>query len=133
MIKALRVIMIVYAAIGILFGLTFVFLPSIVAGMFGLEEIPPSTSAIGVVLGASFVSACIFLIIAARDPLKNLLFVRYAIVFAILSFAAELYNGLIAYEDFSQAAEGIVIHGLFAVLFLVFYPWHRKESSIATS
>ncbi len=124
--------MIVYAVIGILFGLTFIFLPSIVAGMFGLDAVPPTTSAIGAVLGASFISACIFLIVAARDPIKNILWVKYVIVFAILSFAAELSNVPRGYEGFDQALEGIVIHGLFAVLFLIFYPWHRKESNVAT-
>ena len=123
MIKALKVTMIVYAVIGILFGLAYIFVPRQLGAMFGYEAGPASVSALAAALGVSFVSACIFLIIAARDPLKHILWVKYAIVFAILMFAAELYSLIIGYIDFSQAGIGIIIHAVFAAALLAFYPW----------
>ncbi len=125
--KALKVTMIVYAVIGILFGLAYIFIPRQLSAMLGFEEGPASVYALAVVLGASFVSACIFLIIAARDPLKHILWVKYAIVFAILMFAAELYSLIIGYIDFSQAGMGIIIHAVFAVALLAFYPWRAVK------
>ena len=125
MIKLLKVTMVVYAVIGILFGLAYIFVPRQLGAMFGFEEGPAHVAAMAAALGVSWVSACIFLIIAARDPLKHILWVKYAIVFAILSFAAELYSVILGYMDFSHrgAVMGITVHAVFAVALLAFYPW----------
>ena len=128
MIKALKVTMIVYAVIGILFGLAYIFVPHQLAAMFGHEAMPALAAALAAALGASFVSVCIFLIIAARDPLKHILWVKYAIVFAILSFAAELYSVIMGYNTLGQAGTGIIIHAVFAVALLAFYPWRAARS-----
>jgi len=129
MIKALKVTMIVYAVIGILFGLAYIFVSRQLGAMFGFEEAPAHVAAIGAALGASWVAACIFLIIAARDPLKHILWVKYAIVFAILSFAAELSSVIRGYMDFSHrgAVIGIIVHAIFAVALLAFYPWRAAK------
>ena len=130
MVKALKVTMIVYALIGILFGLAFIFVPRQVGAMLGYEAGagPASVPAMAAELGVSFVAACIFLIIAARDPLKHILWVKYAIVFAILMLAAILYSLIIGSIDFSQAGIGLIIHAVFAVALLVFYPWRISQS-----
>ena len=127
MIKSLKVTMIVYAVIGILFGLGYIFVPNQLFAMFGIEAGSASV-AMAAALGVSFVAACIFLIIAARDPLKHILWVKYAIVFAILSFAAELSSCIRGYFDFSQAGIGIIIHAVFAIALLAFYPWRAARS-----
>ncbi len=130
MIKPLKVTMIVYAVIGILFGLAYIFVPRQLSAMFGHEAMSALAGALAVALGASFVAACTFLIIAARDPLKHILWVKYAIVFAILMLAAELYSFVIGYLDFSQAVIGIIIHAVFAAAFLAFYPWRVARSGV---
>ncbi len=73
--------------------------------------------------GVSVVAACIFLIIAARDPIKHILWVKFAVVFAILFLAVALYSGFRLFADVSQASVGIIIHGLAAAALLAFYPW----------
>ena len=129
MIKALKVTMIVYAVIGILFGLAYIFVPRQVFAMFGFEEGPAHVAAMAAALGVSWVAACIFLIIAARDPLKHILWVKYAIVFAILSFAAELSSVIRGYMDFGDrgAVMGVTVHAVFAVALLAFYPWRAVK------
>jgi hypothetical protein len=126
MIKALRVTMIVYAAIGILFGLAYIFVPRQLGAMFGHEAGPEYVAALAAALGVSFVSACIFLIIAARDPLKHILWVKYAIVFAILMFAVHVYSLILGYVNFKQAATDIILHPIFAIALLAFYPWRGR-------
>ena len=130
MVKALKVTMIVYALIGILFGLAFIFVPRQLSAMLGYEAGagPASAPAMATELGLSFIAVGIFLIIASRDPIKHILLVKFAIVFAILMLAALLYSLILGYSDFSQAGIGIIIHAVFAVALLTFYPW-RKESS----
>ena len=130
MVKALKVTMIVYAVAGLLFGLAYVFVPRQLGAMFGFEEGPAHVAAMAAALGASWVAACIFLIIAARDPLKHILWVKYAIVFAILSFAAELSSVIRGYMDFGDrgAVIGVTVHAVFAVALLIFYPWRVARS-----
>ena len=129
MIKPLKVTMIVYAVIGILFGLAYIFIPRQLGAMFGHEEGPASMAAMAAALGVSFVSACIFLIIAAQDPIKHILWVKYAIVFAILSFAAELFSFILGYITLGQALTPIIIHAVIAAALLAFYPWRIKKES----
>ena len=127
MIRSLRVTMIVYAVIGILFGLAYILIPHQLADMFGYEEGPAHVAAFAVALGISFVAACYFIIIAARDPIKHILWVKYAIVFAILMFTAELYSFIKGYLTLGQAGMGIIMHAVFAVALLIFYPWRAAK------
>ena len=130
MIKPLKVTMIVYAVIGIVFGLAFIFVPRQVGAMLGYEAGagPASVPAMAAELGVSFVAAGIFFIIAARNPLKHILWVKYAIVFAILMLAALLYSLILGYTDFSHEGIGLIIHAVFAAALLAFYPWRAARS-----
>lgn len=128
MIKALKVTMVVYALLGILVGLTFIFIPRQMGTMFGYEEGPAYVAAILASLGASYIAACIFLIIVARDPLKYILWVKYAIVFAILMFATNIYSLALGHSNVKQGATDIIIHGVFAAALLAFYPWRKAQS-----
>ena len=128
MIKALKVTMIVYAALGILCGLAFIFVPRQVGAIYGYEQGPAFVRGIIASLGISFISACIFLIIAARDPLKHILWVKYAIVGAILQLAGHIYSVILGHSNFRQVAIDLILHPIFAVLLLVFYP--RRKAPI---
>jgi hypothetical protein len=122
--------MIVYALIGILFGLAFTFVPRQLSAMLGYEAGagPASAPAMAAELGVSFLAVGVFLIIAARDPIKHILLVKFAIVFAILNLAALLYSLILGYSDFSQAGIGLIIHAVFAAALLAFYPWRAARS-----
>ena len=128
MIKALKVTMITYAALGILFGLAFIFVPRQLGAMFGHEAGPASVASLAAALGVSFVAACVFLIIAARDPLKHILWVKYAIVFAILMLAAELSSVIKGNVTLGQAGTTLIIHTIIAAALLAFYPWRTARS-----
>jgi len=129
MIKPLKATMVVYAIAGIVYGLAYIFVPRQLSAMLG-HEAGPSVNALLVYLGASFLPVCLFLIIAVRDTLKNILWVKCAILFTILMLAAHLYALILGYMDFSQVGMiiGIAVHAVFAVAFLAFYPWHAVRS-----
>jgi len=128
MIRALKVTMIVYAATGILFGMAFILVPRQLGAMLGHESGPAYVAALTAELGVSFISACIFLIIAARDPIKHILWVKYSILFAILMLASSLYSFVIGNLTFNQAGIGIM-HAVFAGALLAFYPWHGLRTN----
>jgi len=110
MMKALKITMGTYGIGGTLVGFLYIFTPQ--------EDVRK-------VLGASLLAVGIFLVIAARDPIRNILWVRFAIVFALLFTAVSIYLGAVVRGEFRSVLDGIFIHGTFAVLLLILYP--RKK------
>jgi len=126
MTKALKVAMSVYGAGGTLFGLFYLFFPQQAAAMQGFQADSAYLVATKMALGASLVAVGVFVIIAARDPIKHILWVKFAIVFAILFFAVALYSGFRLFTDFGQAIVGVTIHGVAAVALLALYTWRGE-------
>ena len=134
--NALKVTMTGYGAAGALFGLWYIILPR-----QAIEIQSPSVVVTAylvgtkMALGASIFSAGIFLMIAARDLVRHILWAKFAIVFATLFLAVSLYSGFLLYDDVSQAFVGIIIHGVAAAALLAFYPWRggRTREQAASS
>jgi hypothetical protein len=129
MIKTLRVVMIVWAVLAILMGAGFFFIPGQMADTLGMEKTSGSGLYNLAMLGITWIILSVFIIIAARDPLRNIMWVRIALVWAVFSFATDWYSWLRGYLDFSHASTGLIIDGLFTALLLIFYPWRVKEGS----
>ena len=125
--RALKVTMIVYGALGILCGLVYVVIPRQLDVMFGYELGPAYIAAMEVSLGMCFIAACVFLIAAARDPLRYISWVKFAILFAILMLVGDLYSIIRGYIDFGHAATGITLNAIFAAALLAFYPWQAVK------
>ena len=130
MIRALKVTMIVYGAVGIFTGLVYVIIPRQLDEIFGYELGPAYIAAIEVSLGMCFIAACIFLIAAARDPLRYISWVKFAILFAILTLVGDIYSIIRGYIDFSHAAIAITINAIFSAALLAFYPWRAVKGAI---
>ncbi len=80
-----------------------------------------------IALAASLVAVGPFLFIAARDPIRQIQWVRFAIVFALLFVGVSVYVGAIRRGEFRSVVDGIAIHGTFATLLLIFYPWRARQ------
>ena len=128
MIRGLKVALILYGVIGILFGLAFIFVPYELGSMFGFEEGPEYVPHFLALLGVCFIAPAVFLIAAARDPLRHISWVKFAILWTILAVVAGLYSIVKGYVDFGQAGMGIILDAVFAVAFLVLYPWRAARS-----
>jgi hypothetical protein len=127
MIKGLTVVMIVWAVVGILFGLGFVFAPTQICSMIGFEKGPAYMPYFLAFVGISWMLAGVFVIIAARDPLKHIMWVQLAIVWSLLDALAALYFIIRGNVNFSQAGMGLILDIVFVVAFLVFYPWRKAR------
>jgi len=127
MIRALKVTMIVWGVIGILFGLAYIFVPYELGSMLGFEKGPDYIPAFLASLGGCFIAVSVFVIAAARDPLQHISWVKFAILFSVLGLVIELYSVIRGYVDFSQAGMGIILYAIFAVAFLVFYPYRAAR------
>jgi hypothetical protein len=131
MLKALKVILIVYGAIAVVLGVIQAFFPNVISAMMNLGEMPdvcsPGLYALAA-SGCSLIAGGIFLIIAGtRDILRNILWVQFALLWSILGVALSVFSVLMGYVTFNQAMGGIIGDGVFFILLLIFYPWGRTE------
>ena len=130
MIKGLKVAMIVWAVIAILVGLAYIFLPDQLSAMGGFEKAPAWADYVLALLGVCFVATGAFVIAAAvQGPMKNIMWVQFAIVVAILITvvaASAIMRGLVT---FSQEGPLLMVNGIFAVVFLALYPWRTKSGN----
>lgn len=126
MLKALKVILIVWAATGILLGLAFLLVPEQLGAMQGYEEGPAYIPYFLAMLGIGMIVPSIFIIVAmTRDLLKNILWVQMAITWAILLVAVNVYAVLMGFVDFNQVMMSVIVDGVFFILLMIFYPWGR--------
>ena len=129
MLKALKVTMYVIGVVGILFGLAFIFAGEPLGEMMGFETggdlgyLPYFTTS----LGGLFVVGSFFIIIAARDPIKHILWVKYAIAWSLVGLVLDLYSAIMEYVTFSEAMSGIIIGAVFAAALLIFYPYKAAK------
>ena len=128
MIKPLKVTMIVYAVIGILFGLAYIFVPRQLGEMMGYEQGPDYIRYMLAGLGACIIAPSIFLIAAARDPIRHIYWVKFAILWSILIIVIALYSTIRGYVGFDKTGMEIIMQAIFLVAFLVFYPWRAAQS-----
>jgi len=129
MIKALKVTMIAYGVIGILLGLVLVIFPDQMTEWFNAQVLNDYEKYLSASIGLANIAAGVFIILAARDPIKNISWVKFAIVWALFWVVTVAYGLLRGYVDFSQEGSALIINVIFAVLFFIFYPWRVKEGS----
>jgi hypothetical protein len=130
MVKGLKVAMIIWAAIAILVGLAYIFIPRQLGEMGGFEKGPAWVAYILALLGVCFIASGAFVIVAAvKGPLKHIKWVQFAIVVTILISvvaASSIMRGLVT---FGQEGPLLIVNAVFAVVFLALYPWRAKPVS----
>ncbi len=134
MLKALKVTMIIWGILGILWGLALIFIPHELGTMLGYEQGGPEYVAKYISyflasLGIAMVAPSIFIIAAARDPIRHIYWVKFAILWAILVIVINLYSIVRGYVDFGKVGMDIILQAVFLAAFLVFYPWRAPSSA----
>jgi hypothetical protein len=129
MIKGLKVTMIVLAVVEICFGLGFLFFMPAMGAMLGFEQGPDYIQYVGALLGVTLIVISIFIIAAAKDPLRHIYWVKFAIWWCVAGVLAALYSMIMGYVNFGQAGMGTIWDALVAAALLIFYPWRgaREE------
>jgi hypothetical protein len=127
MIKGLKVAMIIWAVIAILVGLAYILLPHQLGEMGGFEKAPEWVLYILALLGVCYIATGAFVIRAARDPIKHIMWVQFAIAVALLIAVVAVYSIARGLVTFSQEGGPLLINAIFAVAFLVLYPWRAAK------
>ena len=129
MLKALKVILIVFGALSAVSGLMHIFAPETLRAMIGLGDMPeackPAMMAM-VSVGVSFVAGGVYLIIAGtKDILRHIYWVQFAMLWSIMAVAGAFYSVLMGYVAFDQVMMPMILDGVFFILLLIFYPYGR--------
>jgi len=126
MIRGLKIALITYGVILILFGLAFIIAPYQAASMSGFGEIADYVPYLMALLGGGFIAVAVWFIVAGRDPLRHISLVKLAILWSSLGVVTGLYSMLQGAVDFSQAGVGIILDVVFVIAFLAFYPYRKS-------
>ena len=133
MLKALKVVLIIFGAISAVMGVLYIFAPGMLMGTMGLEveEMPDAYMPVlytMAMVGISFIAGGVYLIVAGtRDILRHIYWVQFALLWAILAVAGAMYSVMMGYVTFDQVMMPVIIDGVFFILLMVFYPWGRTE------
>lgn len=127
MIRGLRVVLIVWGVLHILLGLALIVAPYQAASMMGFGEIADFGVYVAPLWGAALIAASVWLIVAGRDPLRHISWVKFVILLSILGLVVQLYSVMQGAVDFSQAGVGIIEDAVFAVAFLALYPYRAAR------
>jgi hypothetical protein len=128
MMKGLKIAMIAWAVIGILFGLAFLFFPNQMGAGFGLSQVPTYVQYFLALLGNMYIVTSICVILATRDPLKHILWVQLAITGSLMDMIASLVFIIRGSLTFSQGGDNLIINIILVPALLIFYPWRRKQA-----
>ena len=125
MIKALKVTMTVWGVMAIVFGLIYIINPVQVAERAGSGQLADYVRWFMAFSGAIFIACGSWIIVAARDPLRHINWVRFEITKALLVVAVTAGSIIRGYVNFSQAGPVLILFAVFAVAFIALYP--RRE------
>jgi hypothetical protein len=129
MIKALKVTMIVWSVVAIFMGLVYIFFPNQLNEMGGYEKGTGLVIYLLALLGVCYIAAGVFVIVAARDPLKHIMWVQFAIAVAILTVVVVASSIARSLVTFGQEGVPLIFNAVFAVLFLALYPYRKAKGS----
>jgi hypothetical protein len=128
MIKVLKIALILWGIIHIFLGLSFIFIPGQIAVVMGFEKLDNSSIYLGALCGLTFVAAAVWLIIAAKDPIHNIKWVNFAVLWSALGVAIQVYLVITGVIGLGQAAYGLIQDSIFTLSFLVFYPYRSLRA-----
>lgn len=127
--RGLKVTLVVFGAILCIEGILDIALPVQRAAGMGLGQCASQARLPMAILGATWLVAGGWTIAAARDPLRNLNSVKFALTLPLallLALAGAALRGDVA---FRQVAIDIGFDALFLALFIVFFPRGERASA----
>ncbi len=125
---SLKVAMVFYGAIHLVQGFFLIIVPEDVVKLSGFEGVADSERYFLALLGSAFIAAAVWFIISGLDPLKNIAGVKFAIMWSVILLVVQLYTvSQVPDITFGDTWIGITETALFAVAFLVFYPYRNAD------
>jgi hypothetical protein len=120
--SALRYLLLWDAVILFLLGGLLVFMPGQVLKAFHFKDLPPAVSYMLGLWGCGIGTLGIGYLVAARDPLRHLIWVQLGIARGFLECLVGIVYVTRGVATFQQAGIGITLAALIAVAYIILYP-----------
>jgi hypothetical protein len=129
MILALKVALVVFGVVEIVFGVLVGAFPENAASMAGVDTVSGYLKYTMASLGVTLAIAGVFIIIAAWNPLRHINWVKFSIVWCIFGALVGLAAVIEGYVEFGHAGMQIIMDAAFAVIFLALYPYKLARTA----
>ena len=120
----LKAALIIFGALHLAQGIVLIVVPDRVTDMSGFENLASSEYFLAVI-GAAFIAAGVWFALTGLDPVRNINGVRFAILWAGLLLAVQLFSLGRGYVNIGQIWFAIAGNAVFTAAFLIFYPYRR--------
>jgi hypothetical protein len=120
--RPIRILLALDAAVLFLLGTLLLVLPRHVEFAFGFPDLPIGVTYIVALLGCALLTMALGYWKASADPVRHVVWVQVGIARGALECAIGIVYLLRGIITFRQAGTGIVLAGLFALAYLIFYP-----------
>jgi hypothetical protein len=131
MLWALRLLLVLDAAVLLLLGAVLLLLPGPVTLLFGFQNLPPGVDYILGLWGCVVLTCGVGYVAAAQDPIRHLIWIQIAIARGALQCVFGLVCLARGIVEWRQAAFGILASAIIACAFAVLYPRPEKLPSAA--
>lgn len=125
MLRALRLLLIVDAAVLFLLGFLLILAPQQVARVFQFLDLPGGVHYLIGLWGCVLVTMAVGYLAAAQNPIRHVIWVQIGIARGALECVLSLIYLARGVVTFSQAGFGIIVAALIAIAYAVLYP--REE------
>ena len=120
----LRVALIIYGAIHIVQGIILLVAPERMTELADFATLGPSEYFLAII-GGTFIAAGVWFAMSGMNPLQNINGIRFAILWAGLLLVIPLFTLAYSYVNFGHIWFMVVQNAVFAVAFMIFYPYRR--------
>lgn len=124
--RATSILLALDAGVLFLLGTLLLVLPRYALAAFGFVDLPIGVTYIIALLGCVLLTMALGYWKASADPLRHLVWVQVGVARGALECAVGLVYLARGVVTFRQAGVGIILAGLFALAYLIFYP--RSET-----
>jgi hypothetical protein len=125
--RPVRILLALDAAVLFLLGSLLLVLPRYVEVAFGFIDLPLGVTYIVALLGCVLLTMALGYWKASADPVRHLVWVQVGIARGALECGMGLIYLARGIISFRQAGVGIILSGLFALAYLIFYPRSAKQ------
>lgn len=120
--RALRILLALDSAVLFLLGTLLLVLPQYVELAFGFVDLPIGVTYIIALWGCVLLTMAIGYWKASADPIHHIVWVQVGIARGALECGVGIIYLVRGIVTFRQAGVGIILAGLFAMAYLIFYP-----------
>lgn len=128
----LKVLMVIYAIVRIVFGAYALIDPEQFLDTIGPGTLSDTTQFFMGAVGVAWLAVGAWAIYAVGDLARNIIFVKFVITLELLTAAGIIYTGTAGVIPFGDMVAPLAVACVSAALLLIFYPWRAGREKKAT-